>query len=79
VSRALAAGTSAVLTPEERTALAAEADELANRAARELRRPANRDLARGEEWVLAARALREVAEATAAVTAEARPPSVGDT
>jgi hypothetical protein len=62
VSRAVDQGGRLTLTPTERTLLVTEAHELAVRAAREVRRPAGRDLRRGEEWVLTARALREVAE-----------------
>lgn len=59
--------TGLTLTPEERAALSAEADQLSARAMSELGRPSPRDLERGEEWVRTASAVREVLEA--AVTA----------
>ena len=54
-----------VFTPEESTLLAAEANALTERVAQEQRRPADhRDLLRAEEWLMIARALREILEAT---------------
>jgi hypothetical protein len=54
-----------VLTPEESALLAAEANALTERVAQEQRRPADhRDLLRAEEWLMIARALREILEAT---------------
>jgi len=63
VSRAVEDAAALNLTPAERTALAAEAARLTRRAADEIGRADARDLARGEEWVRTARALREVAAA----------------
>jgi hypothetical protein len=53
-----------VLTPEEATLLAAEADALTERVAQERRRTDHRDLLRAEVWLMIARALREILEAT---------------
>jgi hypothetical protein len=63
VWRAAAGSTAMRLTPQERAALNAEADALSTRAAAEIRRAGPRNLEGSEEWVLTARALREVAEA----------------
>ena len=53
-----------VLTPEESALLETEANALNERVAQEQRRPADRDLLRAEEWLMIARALREILEAT---------------
>ena len=53
-----------VLTPEEQALLVTEAHALGQRAAEELQRPSNRDLARAEEWLRIGRALREILEGT---------------
>jgi hypothetical protein len=63
VARAMEAETGVSLMPCERAALAAEAHRLSARAEAELRRPAPRDLERGEEWVRTAQALREITDA----------------
>jgi hypothetical protein len=53
-----------VLMPEEHALLVTEAHALGERAEEELRRPSDRNLSRAEVWVMIARALREVVEAT---------------
>ncbi|HUQ82436.1 MAG TPA: hypothetical protein VM076_14910 [Gemmatimonadaceae bacterium] len=65
VSEAIEAAGPLGLSPAERMLLATEAHELADRASREMARPGDdRDLRRSEEWLLTARALREVVEAS---------------
>jgi hypothetical protein len=65
VSEAIEGDRALTLSSAERTLLVAEAHELAERAAREMARRGDRDLRRSEEWLLTARALREVAGASA--------------
>lgn len=64
LSRTLETSAPLRLTAGEHTVLAAEASALTERAAREFRRHENRDMAAAAVWVLTARALREIAEAT---------------
>lgn len=64
VSEALERSERVSLSPGERSVLITEAHGLTERATRELRRHSNRDLTGGEEWLLTAQALREVAEAS---------------
>ena len=51
------------LDPSDRGVLLAEADELARRAALELGQSAKRDLASAEQWIVMARAFREILDA----------------
>jgi hypothetical protein len=53
-----------VLTPDEHALLVTEAHALGERVEEELRRPSDRNLSRAELWVMIARALREIVEAT---------------
>lgn len=65
VTLAVDGGSALTMTPAESDCVVTEAHELTERAADELRRPRDeRDLRRAEEWLLTARALLEVAEAT---------------
>jgi hypothetical protein len=70
LGNALDTGRGFAPTAEERAALAADAQELTEAAAREVRRPPPRDLAPSAEGLRIAQALREVAQLV-----EARPPA----